>query len=116
MREILIELNKKIGAVGSMVITPDGIMVAASLGPDFEEDAVAAFASSLLLSLKKVLGSLKCQADMCLCTLNASNGKISFFNMQNSYLMVVAKSNIKIDTSVIAIQDAIHKIKNRRVA
>ena len=116
MREILTQLNNEIGAIGSMVITPDGIMVAAALGADFEEDAVAAFASSLLLSLKRVLSSLKCRTDMSICTLHASKGRISFFNMHNSYLMVVTDSDVKLDTSVVAVQAAIHKIKNRRVA
>src|SRR5262245_1938133 len=112
MREILTQLNDDVGAIGSMVITPDGIMVAAALGPSFEEDAVAAFASSLLLSLKKVLTSMKCQTDMSICTLNASKGRISFFNMNNCYLMVVTDSNVKLDTSVVAVQAAIDKIKN----
>ena len=47
MREILNDLNQEEGIIGSMVITPDGIMVSAALGPTMEEDRVAAIVSSL---------------------------------------------------------------------
>ena len=59
MRQILNELNAETGITGIMVITKDGIMVAASLGQDLEEDAVAAFASSLLVSMKRGLTDLQ---------------------------------------------------------
>ena len=43
MREILQTLNQNADVLGSMVITPDGIMVAAALNSDLEEDKVAGF-------------------------------------------------------------------------
>lgn len=116
MRQILKELNEETGITGSMVITPDGIMVAAALGPEYEEDVVAAFASSLLLSMKRGMGSLGKTNEMKTCTLNASEGKVVFLDMQNSYLVVVAPPDMKMDTKMQAIDQAMDRIKNRRVA
>jgi len=116
MREILNELNSEAGLVGSMVITPDGIMVAAALGPKFEEDTVAAFASALLLGLKRSLSLFHCRGEPTSCMLKATGGRITFFDMKNSYLVLVTDSSKKLDGSAEVIQSAIHKIKNRRVA
>ena len=115
MRDILTELNKEKGIDGSMVITPDGIMVAAALGPDYEEEAVAAFASSLLLSLKRGLSALNSRADMVSCDLDATKGRLSFLDTKNSYLMVMSHPEKMTDSATEAIQRAMHKIKSRRL-
>ena len=116
MRDILQKLNKEAGTIGSMVITPDGIMVSAALGPGFEEDSMAAFAASLLLSLKRNLSTLRTSSAMRSCTLTASEGKVSFFDMTNSYLVLVSDPSAEIDPDAAPIQDAIHKIVNRRIS
>lgn len=116
MREILKELNHSTGTNGSMVITPDGIMVASAFSAELEEDAVAAFASSLLVSLKRSLSKIQAAGGISCCTLRASSGSVMFVDMQNSFLVVVAAPDQELDPETSAVQDAIHKIKNRRVA
>ncbi len=116
MREILQNLNQEVGITGSMVITPDGMMVAAALGPGLEEDRVAAIVSSLLVSIRRCLSDLGTQEALSSCLLSAEQGKILFFDMGNSFLVVVADRDIRLDSGVVAIRGAIHRIKNRRVA
>jgi predicted regulator of Ras-like GTPase activity (Roadblock/LC7/MglB family) len=116
MREFLKELNDATGTSGSMVITPDGIMVAAAFTADLEEDVVAAFASSLLVSLKRSLAKVNAQGQLAWCTLKASEGAMMFVNMENSYLVIIADPKAELNPSDPPVQDAIHKIKNRRVA
>jgi len=116
MKEILERLNQEVGIIGSMVITPDGIMVAAALGPTLEEDRVAAIVSSLLVSVRRCLADLHTPRGLVSCVLNAHRGKILFFDMENSFLVVVAEADIKLDQTVVPIRSAIHRIKNRRVA
>lgn len=116
MKNILEELNQEVGIKGSMVITPDGIMVASALGPDLEEELVAAIVSSLLVAVKKVLIKVKAPDQLNSCVLTADNGKIMFYDMGNSFLVVVADKSLRLDTSVIAIQSAMFRLKNRRVA
>lgn len=115
MRQILKELNDGADITGSMVITQDGIMVAAALGSDLEEDAVAAFSSSLLVSMKRGLSEMKVPGEMTSCTLAGTEGKITFFEMKNSYLVVLSETEKKLDSCARAVQEAIHKIQNRRV-
>lgn len=116
MRDILTTLNKEAGTNGSMIITPDGIMVSAALCAGFEEDSMAAFAASLLLSLKRSLAAIHTGNDLRSCTLNSTGGKVTFYDMQNSYLVLVSGSNADIDINSTPIQNAIQKITNRRIA
>ena len=67
MREILKKLNQDADVLGSMVMTPDGIMVAAAVNSELEEDVVAAFASSLLITLKRSINQLKATSNLSFC-------------------------------------------------
>jgi len=116
VKEILDDLNREEGILGSMVITPDGIMVAAALGPNLEEDRVAAIVSSLLVAVRRCLTELKAPHGLTSCSLNAHQGKILFFDTRNCFLVVVAEAETKLDSEVKSIQGAIDRIKNRRVA
>jgi predicted regulator of Ras-like GTPase activity (Roadblock/LC7/MglB family) len=116
MKEILEKLNQEVGITGSMVITPDGIMVSAALSPGLEEDRVAAIISSLLVSVRRCLSDLGTQGGLASCVLSAEGGKILFFDMGNSFLVVVAERDLQIEGGLVAIRGAIHRIKNRRVA
>ena len=91
-------------------------MVAAALGRDLEEDTVAAFASFFLVSMKRGLSEINAPSEVTTCTLTGTNGKISFFDMKNSYLVAVTDTDTNLDARAEAIQTAIHKIQNRRVA
>lgn len=115
MREILTALNLEAGTTGSMVITLDGIMVAAALGEHHEEDSMAAFAASLLLTVKKSLSALNASSGFRSVTLSATHGKLSFFDMSNSYLMLVSDPNTELDCEAAPIQKAINKIVSRRM-
>ncbi|MEM7235487.1 MAG: hypothetical protein AAF517_25160, partial [Planctomycetota bacterium] len=78
--------------------------------------AVAAFASSLLVSMKRGLGEIKAPGAVKSCTLTGSNGKISFFDMENAYLVAVTDNNTLLDARADAIQSAVTKIQNRRMS
>ncbi len=115
MREILTALNVEAGTTGSMVITLDGIMVAAALDDHYEEDSMAAFAASLLLTVKKNLSALNASSSFRSVTLSATDGKLSFFDMSNSYLVLVSDPSTELDCESKPIQNAIHKIVSRRM-
>ncbi len=116
MKKILEDLNQEVGIKGSMVITPDGFMVASALGPDLEEDLVAAIVSSMLVAVKRCLESLKAPDGLASCVLHASQGKIMFYDIGATFLVVVADTSLNLDNTIIAIRSAIHRIRNRRVA
>ena len=98
-----------------MVMTHDGIMAAAALGPDLEVDVVAALASALLTSTKKALSRIAEGENLTQFVLTASDGKMVFVDLGNAYLVVVAKRDMELDTTLVEIRSAAHHIRNRRV-
>ncbi len=116
MKNILKDLNQEAGIKGSMVITPDGMMVASALVANLEEDVVAAIVSSLLVAVKRALARIKAPDGLNSCILYANNGKIMFYDMGKAFLVVVADMDLNMDNSIIAIKSAIYRIQNRRVA
>ena len=55
MYEILSRLNKTEGVHGSLIMGVDGLVIAAELGSDVDENAVAAVGSQILSSLQGAL-------------------------------------------------------------
>jgi predicted regulator of Ras-like GTPase activity (Roadblock/LC7/MglB family) len=113
MKRILERLNAAAGIRGSMVMTQDGIMAAAALGPGLQEDVVAALASALLTSMKRALRQLVPAESLSQFVLTASDGKMVFVDLGNGFLVVVAKRDIKLDTTMVEIRSAAHHIKHR---
>ena len=116
MKRILEELNRTAGIRGSMVMTQDGIMVAAALGPDLEEDVVAALASALLTTVKRSFNQMAAGESLSELVLTASDGKMVFLDLGNAYLVVVAKRDLALAATMVEIQSAAHRIKNRRAS
>ena len=58
MKDILKEVNAMRGVDGSMVITDDGMVVAAVFGPKLLEETVAAVASRFIVSTRQLLEAL----------------------------------------------------------
>lgn len=114
MVTILEDLNREVGIIGSQVVTQDGIVVASALGPDLDDDTVAALASNAILSAKKglsMLGDANCYRFV----LTAAHGKMVFEDIGIAYLVVVTHQNVSISQAQIAIKGAAYKIRHRRV-
>lgn len=116
MREILQALNATAGIRGSMVMTQDGIVAASALGPDLEEDVVAALASALLTAIRRALATVAPDDRLSQFILTASDGKIVFVNLDMAYLVVVAKRDMALATTMVEIQSAAHRITHRRAS
>ena len=94
-------------------MTPDGIMAASALGPDLEEEAVAALASSLLTTITHALRSFFPDEILSQFSMTSSDGKMIFVNLRNAYLVVLAKRDMQLDTTLVEIHSAARQIKNR---
>ncbi|MEM7263349.1 MAG: roadblock/LC7 domain-containing protein [Planctomycetota bacterium] len=113
MKDLLESLNQVPGVDGSMVITPDGIMVTAALGPSLSEDVVAALSSSLMLTLKRGLeavGGSEVPEEM---ILSAVGGKLIFADLGNAFLVVVTQPNLKLNTDLVEIRSVARRLRNR---
>jgi hypothetical protein len=114
MLEILEELNKEVGVIGSLVVTPDGIVVASALGPDLDSDTVGALASNVIIATGKAM-TLMGDDRFYRFVLTSAYGKMVFEDIGIAYLVCVTHQNLTLDQILLAMQSASYKIKHRRV-
>ncbi len=111
MKKILSELNQEVGVRGSMILTPDGMVVASVLGVGLQEDLVAAIASNAIRELKQALATVGHEGFTRL-ILNSAHGKLVFVDIGVGYLAVVLDKRLNMDLTLIAISGAAYRIKN----
>lgn len=112
MKQQLEKLNGVPGVQGSMVITRDGIMVAASLGPNLEEDAVAALSSSLVLTIKRGISPVGVDLDPEEMILTAEEGKLIFLDLGNAFLVVVTQPQLRLASGLVEIRGIARKVRS----
>jgi hypothetical protein len=115
MKDILTDLNKFAGVKGSMVVTADGMVVASALGPDLENENVAAISSQMIGAISRSLGGLGVES-FSRYILSATHGRIVFVNLGVAYLVVITHQNIKLDVILIEIASTAYKITHRRAS
>ncbi len=112
MNEVLEQLNQAVGIKGSMVITRDGMSVASRMGEETPQEMAAAMGASLLLRLRHALKVLSFK-DPIRVLLRSSLGKIIIAEAGAAFLLVVADHRIKLDVTLIDINIAAGKIRER---
>ncbi len=111
MYEILSELNKTQGVRGSMIVGEDGIIVAAEIGDEFEDDTVGALAASIISSVKKALSRLH-EGSMKQVMIEADNGKIFLAECPIGILAVLTGIDINIGLIRLEIKSALEKMQS----
>ncbi|MEW6356697.1 MAG: roadblock/LC7 domain-containing protein [Planctomycetota bacterium] len=110
MKTILEELNSVVGIKGSMVIAPDGMLIA-SLFSGIDDETAAALASRIILSTRQSLDKLGF-GDISQLVLTSTHGKIVLVSAGNAFLMVMADMNTSLEHTLIEILSAARKIRN----
>jgi predicted regulator of Ras-like GTPase activity (Roadblock/LC7/MglB family) len=110
MQEILDRLNQVAGIKGSMVVTPAGWVVTDALGPELEQDTVAAISSHMVKSSRLMLESLD-RGDFNRFTLTSRHGRMIFVSLKNGYLVVITKMDIRFGDILIEIDSAARRIE-----
>jgi len=110
LKAILEELNGVVGIKGSMVIAPDGMLIASEFA-GIEDETAAALASRIILTTKQSLDKLAF-GDISQLVLTSTHGKIVLVSAGNSFLMVLADMNTSLEHTLIEILSAARKIKN----
>jgi len=112
VKSILESLNRSVGIKGSMIVTTDGVVVAADLGVELEEERVAAIASMLIPSLRRSLE----QADLgpfARCVLTATEGKLVIVDAGVAFLVVATDATIRLDVTMLDIEAAARRIASK---
>ena len=104
MRELLAKLGANPGVIGCLVATTDGIVVESHLA-DMDQDAAAAFVSSLLVHAAGLLTRFG-HSRMEQFELRASRGKIIVTDLGNAYLVVVTDRALDLDQGRVEIKSA----------
>ena len=113
MKELLEQVNDINGIEGCMVITHDGIMAMSAMGPNLDEDTVAALSSSLLITLGKAFEPLDWKIMPQEVILTADAGKLVFFDLGRAYLVVVTDPQLRLDTGLVDLRGKARKLKER---
>jgi predicted regulator of Ras-like GTPase activity (Roadblock/LC7/MglB family) len=105
MFELLDELNSRPGVRGSLVATPDGMVVASRLQGTFDPETAAALTSALLGGANEV--GRHCGGEsMKKFVLVSTRGKVIMIDLGNAYLVVVTDRHIDLKDGLIEIESA----------
>ena len=112
MYQILEELNKTSGITGSMVVGNDGIVIAADLNTQIEEETIGALAASITTNIQKSLDKMDA-TPLKQITIEADNAKLFFFDATIGILVVIAEPEVNIGLVRLEIKNAISKLNNQ---
>ncbi|MCH9024112.1 MAG: roadblock/LC7 domain-containing protein [candidate division Zixibacteria bacterium] len=110
MHEILSELNKTTGITGSMVVGNDGIVIAANLQENVEDDTIGALAASITANIHKSLERLQ-SSPLKHVTIEADDAKLFFSDAGLGILVVTAEKEVNIGLIRLEIKNAISRLK-----
>ena len=110
MHEVLSELNKTTGITGSMVVGDDGIVIAANLQENMEDDTIGALAASITANIHKSLERLK-SSPLKNVTIEAEDAKLFFSDAGLGILVVTAEKDVNIGLIRLEIKNAISRLK-----
>ena len=110
MREVLSQLNSIPGIKGSLVVSPDGIVIATELSTELDDDTTAALVGNVVTQTQRLL-QVGRYADMETMVLTASRGKIVTCNLTNCHLVAVTNQFINLDVTLLEIKSAAKKIR-----
>jgi len=112
MYNILSDLNKTSGVKGSMLVGQDGIIIAADLDTQYEDETVGAMSASIVSSVGKAMERLKGEEPMQI-TVEADHGKLFLANAGVGILTVLADKEVNIGLIRLEMKNAISKISGQ---
>lgn len=112
MYQILEELNKTTGITGSLLVGPDGMIIAADLDTRFQDETVGALAASITSTVGKSLERLNTSPFKQI-TIEAEKGKLFLTDVGIGVLVVTTEPKVNIGLVRLEIKNAAEKIKAR---
>jgi len=109
MKEILKALNSVAGIKGSMLVTLDGMVVAAELGGGLDEETVAAVSSHFLMAAHEHADAIGLK-NFSRLVLEGTHGKIVLVPSGNAFLVVIADMRVDFEATFIEILSAARRM------
>jgi predicted regulator of Ras-like GTPase activity (Roadblock/LC7/MglB family) len=113
MYEILAELNKTAGVTGSMIVGQDGIVIAADLTTQLQDEAVGALAASIADTVHKSMSRLSHDA-LRQITVEAADGKLFLTDVGMGILVVTTDPQVNVGLIRLEIKNAAEKVRFAR--
>lgn len=110
MYDILNELNKTAGISGSMVVGQDGIVIAADMNTQLQDEAIGALAASIVSTVKSSMERLSNEG-LKQITVEASKGKLFLTDVGIGILAVTTEPQVNVGMIRLEIKSAAEKIK-----
>lgn len=110
MYEILEELNKTVGVTGSMIVGQDGIVIAADLDTQLQDEAVGALTASIVSTVQKSISRLS-HDTLKHVTVEASNGKLFLTDVGIGILAVTTDPQVNVGLVRLEIKNAAEKVR-----
>ena len=112
MYNVLSDLNKTSGIKGSMLVGSDGIIIAADLDTQYEDETVGAMSASIVSSVGKAMERLKGEAPAQI-MVEAEQGKLFLANASVGILTVIADKEVNIGLVRLEMKNAISRINGQ---
>jgi predicted regulator of Ras-like GTPase activity (Roadblock/LC7/MglB family) len=109
VKPILSDLNETLGAKGSLVVSRDGLLVAAEVRPEVHVDRLAAMGAAILADVRKNLAS-EGASEFAHCEVAAEQGKVVLVAAGPVYLLVLVGARIEIGPGSVEIRSAARHI------
>lgn len=110
MREVIRELKERLGVRGALVMTPDGVVVAADLCDGLDPESVAALASSCVAQAVHTAAGVGIGRTRRI-TLTAGFGRLVFVPSERLVLAVVTEPNLDLDLTLLEIAGPARRIR-----
>jgi predicted regulator of Ras-like GTPase activity (Roadblock/LC7/MglB family) len=110
--DILNKLNKVDGVRGSLVIGRDGLVIAADLGTDVNEAAVAAVGSQILNSLQGALRRMQ-MGTFKRFVVTGRDGKIVIADAAVALLVVILELEANMGLAGVEIKEAMQEVQKK---
>lgn len=110
MYQVLSELNRTPGITGSMVVGKDGIVIAADLEENLEDDTVGALAASITANIQKSLERMQ-TSKLSQVTIEAENAKLFLADSPIGVLVVTTETDVNLGLIRLEIKNALSQLK-----
>ena len=110
MYDVLAQLNKTSGVTGSLVVGNDGIVIAADLNSQIDDDTVGALASSVAATVRKSLEGMQ-SGNLAQVTVESENRKMFLSSAGIGTLVVTTEPQVNIGLIRLEIRNAIEQLQ-----
>jgi uncharacterized protein len=109
MKAILKSLNETLNARGSLIVSKDGLLIAAEVGPDAQVDRLAAMGAAILSDVRKSLADAG-MSEFTQCEVAAEQGKVVLMAAGPAYLLVLTGPRIEMGPAIVEIRSAARQV------